>query len=106
MNVNNNTQENLNKIRVYRMSKNEFVIGKKYYFAFYTEKEGEFPNIKYYTNNELKYLGKYLSYEEYGYHDNSCIIYTFIDNNGEENKINLDYEGKSCFLEVETDLHF
>ena len=53
MNVNNNTQENLNKIRVYRMSKNEFVIGKKYYFAFYTEKEGEFPNIKYYTNNEL-----------------------------------------------------
>jgi hypothetical protein len=85
------------------MCTDEFVVGKEYYFAFYTEKEGKYPYEKYYTTNELKYLGKYVSYEEYGYRDNSGVIYTFIDNNGEENKINLDYEGKSCFLEVETD---
>lgn len=52
-------------------------------------KTGTYPNIKYYTNNKLKYVGQY--------------IRDYRTNTGDgdvENRVDYRYEGNSCFIEL------
>ena len=56
-------QSENNKVEVFRTL--EFVPGKEYEYAFYTTREGHWPNERYFTTNPLKFLGKYM-YKAYG----------------------------------------
>jgi hypothetical protein len=86
------------EIEVFRMGGNiKWIVGQSYSFALYTRREGKYPNEKYYTTNELKYIGKYVKTQHTGgYRDNSQYIEIF-DDNGIEVIVPLDYEGRSCF---------
>jgi len=84
----------LEVFRVIKFDKNV-----EYGYAYYTKKEGRYPNEKYYTNNEIKYVGKYketINYGHFGDGHNGCEV--FITDKGEITRVNYDYEGKLCFL--------
>lgn len=85
------------EIEVFRIS--ELDTSKCYEFALYTRSEGKWPNQKYYTTNELQYVGKYVSTTTHGYRDGATFTLGF-DNQCKLLNISLDYEGKSCFREV------
>lgn len=84
---------------VFRFSQSDFDTNKAYAFALHTRKEGRWPNVRYYTTNPLQYVGKYVRSERWGMGEGSGGAEIFNDN-GTENRIELDYEGKTCFLEV------
>jgi len=87
------------KVEVFRIVK--FVPGKEYEFAFYTTREGIWPNERYFTTNPLKYLGKYTYSKRFGgFGDGSSGSEHFI-NDGNEVEVEYDYEGKTCFREVQ-----
>lgn len=90
------------EVEVFRLI--EFNQDKYYVFALKTRTQGVWPNQKYYTTNPLEYLGKYVREERSGgiWGDGRSCDYIF-DNDGREKRISLDYEGCSCFREVETD---
>ena len=90
-----------NKVQVYRLTPQE---GKYYMTTTWTEREGKYPNEKYYTTNELKYVGKFLRHESYGYRDNALHKDIF-DNNGVENEVIYTYEGTTSFLEIKQELN-
>ena len=93
------TSENKEE-QVFRLSGADFDTSKCYEFALKTRTEGNFPREKHYTTNKLRYLGKYTGREDWGYGDNSGGAVTFV--NGEEtNRIVYDYDGKTCFREVQ-----
>jgi len=57
---------------------------------------------KYFTSKEPKYAGKYVKTIRYGPAGNGQMAsYVFIDKNGREVEIELDYDGKMCFLKTE-----
>ena len=70
--------------------------GKEYYTTIDTFKE----NGKYYsTINNLRYVGKYMYHASdggYGDSANHCAVF---NNNGKEEFVSYDYEGKTCFVE-------
>jgi len=80
---------------VFRLDTKDFDANKCYEFALYTRTTGRWPDEKYYTTNPMKYLGKWISSEEWGWGDNHGGAETF-----EKHRIVLDYAGKSCFREV------
>jgi len=71
---------------------------KCYEFALYTMKEGKWPNEKYYTTNPLQYVGRHINTERVGIDEDGTEIF---DDNGNINRVELDYEGKTCFREVD-----
>lgn len=79
----------------------EFVKGKHYAFAMKTRQSGEYPNERYYTTNVLQFLGKHVRAERWGFHDGSGGAETFIDDFNKETRIEYDYEGNTCFAEVD-----
>jgi hypothetical protein len=80
----------------------DFDCNKNYEFAFYTTREGRWPNEKYFTTEPLKFLGKYCRSERWGgFGDGAGGAEVFV-HNGTENRVVYDYEGKTCFREVET----
>lgn len=79
----------------------QFDTNKYYEFAIKTRTEGNYPNQKYYTTNEPKYLGKYVKSEEWGWGDGRGGAEYFVDN-GVINRIEYDYCGNTCFREVQT----
>jgi len=83
--------------QVYRMVGADFDTNKCYEFALKTRTEGRDPNETYFSSNQLKYLGKYVSSERWGYRNSSGGAENF-DNNGVATRIVLD--GNSCFREV------
>lgn len=85
------------EVEVFRLTK--FDKNKCYEFALKTRSEGRWPNEKHYTTNPLQYLGMYTRSEEWGYNDNHGGA-EYFDDNGEVNRIEYDYEGKTCFREV------
>ena len=48
---------NNKEIEVFRLTP---IKDKSYFYAEATRKTGIYPNIKYYTNNKLKYVGKFI----------------------------------------------
>jgi hypothetical protein len=84
------------EIEVYR---NEPEEGKYYYTTTLTRRAGNFPNQRFYTTNELVYVGKFIKHYKYGYHDNA-VHWDIFDKNGTEIKVNYTYEGTTCFLET------
>ena len=73
---------------------------KEYYSALRTRSEGIWPNQKYYTTNPLQYVGKYIGSERWGFGDGSGGTELFILD-GKQVRIELDYEGRTCFKEVD-----
>jgi hypothetical protein len=71
----------------------------EYGYAYYTKKEGRYPNEKYYTTNEIKYAGKHKESVTLGnFGDGHGGYEVFINNKGEKTIVNYDYEGKLCFI--------
>ena len=83
---------------VFRLGPNELKTDKYYLFTTYTRKEGKWPNIKYFTKNGLRYVGKFVRCETWGCGDGSGAA-AYFENNGEIERIEFDYEGTTCFLE-------
>lgn len=76
-----------------------FSTDKCYSTALYTKREGTWPNEKYTTTNPLQYVGKYVRTERMGY-GNGGSVWEIFNNNGKEEKVELDYYGKTCFVET------
>jgi len=73
----------------------------KYYeTATYTRRTGNWPNEKYYTFNPLRYVGKFIKHEQYGFGDGAR-VYAIFDNNGKMETVQYTYEGTTCFREVD-----
>lgn len=89
----NKTEE----VEVFRLCK--FDSNKYYETAEYTRQEGRYPDIKYYTVKPVKYLGRYIRSERWGFHDNSGGAENF-DDNGIQNRVEYNYDGSTCFREV------
>ena len=68
---------------------------KCYGFALRTRKSGDWRNEKSYTTNPIKYLGKHIKSERWGFGDGSGGAETF-----EKDRIEYDYDGKTCFIVV------
>lgn len=82
---------------VFRLT--EFDKNIEYGYAYYTKKEGKYPNEKYYTTNKIKYVGKYKESVSWGHFgDGHCGCEVFINDKGELTNVEYDYEGKLCFL--------
>lgn len=73
---------------------------KCYGFAMRTRRESRYPNEKYYSTNPILYLGKHVKSERWGYGDNHGGAEIF-ENNGIQRRIVYDYDGNTCFKEVE-----
>ena len=90
--------------QVYRLGKTDFEQeqnkGKCYAFALRTSKSGKWPNETYFTTNPLQYLGSHMHSEEWGQGDGGGGAETFIDNEGKTTRIEYDYDGNTCFVEV------
>jgi|LakMenEpi03Aug12_release.lakeMendotaPanAssembly.Ray.scaffolds.fasta_scaffold760822_1 hypothetical protein len=85
---------------VFRLDSKDFNKSKCYAFALRTRIAGSWPNEKYYTTNTLQYLGKHIRSEDWGSRDDHGGAETF-DNNGIETRIVYDYEGLTCFKQVQ-----
>lgn len=90
-----------NETEVFRMTP---IPGKCYATAKYTSKMGTWPEEKYYTIEQLVYLGKFTGKTKtIGYGDGSK-YYEYFENNGtekeKEKELEYDYEGKTCLVEV------
>ena len=97
---NENAKVKEGEIEVYRISK--FETDKMYAFALYTRdyKSPDYKLNKYFTTNPLQHLGYYVSSERWGYGDGGGGAENFINLDGQETRIELDYHGKSCFTVV------
>jgi hypothetical protein len=74
------------KVQVYRYTEQDFKTNSHCYeVADYTKKEGSYPDIKYFTSNKLKYVGKYQNIDDTQHH----VIYLLFNDNGKINKIEL-----------------
>ena len=93
------TMTNDNRVEVFRTV--EFVPGKEYEFAFYTTREGHWPNERYFTTNPLKFLGKYMYSKRYGGSGDGSRGSEHFINDGIKIEVEYDYEGKTCFREVQ-----
>lgn len=85
-------------IEVFRIL--DFDPNKNYEFAFYTNMEGLWPNERYFTTEPLKFLGTYCHSERWGFGDGSGGAEVFNDN-GVINRVEYDYDGRTCFREVD-----
>jgi len=88
------------EIEVYRVIPIE---DKCYITVFRTREEGDWRNRRYYSSLEPKYVGKYIkSTYEWAARDGSGIVWTFFnDMTNEEVEVRDDYEGRTCFKEVD-----
>ena len=70
----------MEEIEVFRMNPSISDKDKCYEFAFYTRKEGYWPNERYYTTFIPKYVGKFVKSERCGYGDGGGGAEIFDDN--------------------------
>jgi hypothetical protein len=75
--------------------------GRSYEATFWTRKEGEWPNEKYYVNctTPRHYVGQYLRHKQEGYGDSADHWAIFLLD-GQEIEIEYDYWGKRAFYAV------
>jgi hypothetical protein len=86
----------LNEIEVFRLTPEE---GKYYQTTTWTHSTGRWPNIKYYSTNQLRYVGKFVRHVSEGYRDNAN-HWDIFDNNGVEEIVRYTYEGTTSFIQV------
>jgi hypothetical protein len=79
---------------VFRMVPKE---GKYYKTAKYTERR----NNKYYTTNDLNYVGKYIRHVAGGGYGDNQEHYALFEKDSVESYLQYDYDGMTCFVEVE-----
>jgi hypothetical protein len=77
--------------------------GKCYEYAEATRSEGIWPFVKYFTTNNLLYLGKIIRIETGGWRDAKWRKDYFEDDYGNEHIVNYSYSGTTCFREVPCD---
>ena len=87
------------EVEVFRLIK--FDTSKCYEYATETKAEGNWPNQKYYALTPLQYLGTYLYSERWGTGDSRGGAENFKDLEGNIKRIVYDYEGMTCFREVQ-----
>ena len=88
---------NNKEIEVFRLTP---IKDKSYFYAEATRKTGIYPNIKYYTNNKLKYVGQYIRDYRTNTGDGGYFWAIFKDGDV-ENRVDYSYEGNTCFIEVD-----
>lgn len=76
-------------------------VGKYYETAEYTRKTGTWGqrNEKYFTTNNLIYVGRYIKTERSGWGDGSR-VWSVFDDNGKIINVEYNYEGTTCFRET------
>ena len=84
------------EVQVFRLTPQE---GKHYQTTLWTRRVGNWPDEKYYSTNELKYVGKFIRHESVGYRDNAQ-HWDIFDNDGKEEIVNYTYEGTTSFVEI------
>jgi hypothetical protein len=77
------------------------VVGRCYDHVEATRREGRYPNIRYFapTLNRVN-VGRFVREERRGFGDGQQIYAIFVDNNGQERRVQYSYEGNTCFIEV------
>jgi hypothetical protein len=74
--------------------------GKKYLYTNKVETIGKYPNAQYYaTNDKLKYVGTFTHSIEEGYRDNQNRYDYFIDDDGNQVKIDHRYTYHNYYVE-------
>lgn len=86
------------EIEVFRMIR--FDKNKYYAYAMYTRSEGYSLEQRYFTTRALKFLGRYVNSERWGQGDGSSGAENFVEDDGTTNRVEYDYYGKTCFIEV------
>ena len=94
-------QHGKNEIEVFRLKPE---INKYYETALLTRKEGRFPNEKYYTNNSLKYVGKFIVQIISGFGDGVQVVDIFENHKNERVNVYYTYEGTTAYREVKPKL--
>jgi hypothetical protein len=79
------------------------VVGRSYKTAVATRKVWDFiyDTWIYYTTQPLRFLGRFTRSESHGYGDGKTYA-EFFDLSGQEVRLEYDYEGNTCLVEVET----
>ncbi len=86
----------INEIEVFRLTPKE---GNYYQTTTWTRRAGNWPNEKYYSTNDLQYVGKFIRHGSCGYRDNAE-HWDIFDNNGVEVTVKYTYEGTTSFIQV------
>jgi hypothetical protein len=91
---------NSNETEVFRLTP---TVGKSYYHAEATRKmidKDNWQDTKYFTDNELTFVGLFVAHKSEGYHDNAH-HWDIFDNDGIEVIVHYSYEGNTCFIEAD-----
>lgn len=85
------------EIEVFRLTPE---VGKYYQTTTWTRITGKYPKEKYYSTNELRYVGLFIRHVSKGYHDNAQ-HWDIFNNHGVEEIVHYTYEGTTSFVEVD-----
>lgn len=91
----------MSEVEVFRLT--SFDKNKYYEFALKTRTEGRWPNERHFTTNTLTYVGKHIESKSWGgmSGDGRGGAEVFKDEKGFIHEIEYDYDGKTCFRELE-----
>lgn len=87
------------EVEVFRLT--TFDTNKCYAFASETKTVGKWPNQKYYATKPLQYVGAYMYSERWGNGDSRGGAENFKDMDGNIKRVVYDYDGMTCFREME-----
>jgi Ring finger domain len=77
------------------------VVGRCYDHVEATRREGRYPNIRYFAPSLNRvYVGRFVREERRGFGDGQQIYAIFVDNNGQERRVQYSYGGDTCFIEL------
>lgn len=88
----------MEEIEVFRLTPE---LHKYYETALLTRKEGRYPDEKYYSTNEPKYVGEFMVQIRTGYGDGMQVVDVFKNEKGERVNVYYTYEGTTAYREVE-----
>lgn len=79
----------------------EPVVGRCYDHVEATRREGRYPNTRYFapTLNRVN-VGRFVREERRGFGDGQQIYAIFVDNNGQERRVQYSNGGNTCFIEI------
>jgi hypothetical protein len=81
----------MNKIEEIKVFRLKPQVGKYYKTTEYTRKEGIWPNEHYYSTKKIKYVGKFIKHEQYGWGD-SMSCFDIFEDNGKNVVVQYTYE--------------
>ena len=98
--------EKMSEIQVFRLTPKE---GQTYYYAECTRKvhnKKDWCDTKYYTTNNLAYVGVFVSHNSVGCRDNAH-HWDIFDRNGTKVIVHYSYGGNTCYLDFdESNSHY